>query len=152
MTILNIPEGDAFQDDNNQQDAFQLGLNVDTDSQPFVVHTRMLAPFFNDLTPQNFQSQGLFIGTGEQENYLKMVIDGNDNDIELLLEVGGLRVAAQSGNFGGANDFIAADTVDLYLVVDPTSFDAVANTVLVDARVALDDGVIQTIDTTRNPR
>ena len=151
LTILNIPNGDAFEVPNDQQDAFQLGLNVDINSQPFVVHTRMLAPFFDNLPPQNFQSQGLFIGTGDQDNYLKMVVDGAGNDIELLLEVDGAKVEAQSGNFGGANDFLAAGTVDLYLVVDPTTFDPVEDTVMVAARLALDDGAMQTIETVEIP-
>ncbi|GAB4118708.1 MAG: hypothetical protein Tsb0027_12300 [Wenzhouxiangellaceae bacterium] len=138
LTIAGITAGDAFTGTNSQDDAFQIGLNVDSNSQPFVVHTRMLAPFFDGLPPQNFQSQGLFIGTGDQDNYLKMVLDGASNDIELLREEAGVNV--QSGNFGGGLSFLAADIIDLYLVVDPASSS-------VDARVALDDGLIQTIAT-----
>jgi len=138
LTIAGITAGDAFTGTNSQDDAFQIGLNVDSNSQPFVVHTRILAPFFDDLPPQNFQSQGLFIGAGDQDNYLKMVLDGASNNIELLREEAGVNV--QSGNFGGGLGYLAADIIDLYLVVDPASSS-------VDARVALDDGLIQTIAT-----
>jgi len=139
LTIAGITAGDAFTGTNSQQDAFQIGLNVDSNSQPFVVHTRMLAPFFDDLSPQNFQSQGLFIGTGDQDNYLKMVLDGASNNIELLLEEAGVN-NSESDNFGDGLGFLAADVIDLYLVVDPVSAS-------VDARVALDDGPIQTLAT-----
>jgi len=151
LSILNVPDGDAFQDTNNQNDAFQVGLNVDSASQPFVVHTRMLAPFFDDLPPQNFQSQGLFIGTGDQNNYLKMVLDGFENSVELLLEADGIRDADNSGNFGGTFDFLAAETIDLYLVVDTSNIDTIAGAVPIDARVALDDGPIQSIATVNIP-
>ncbi|MBS3744332.1 MAG: choice-of-anchor D domain-containing protein [Wenzhouxiangellaceae bacterium] len=144
LTVLDVTEGDAFTSGNSQQDAFQLGLNVDSNSQPFVVHTRMTAPFFDGLVPDNFQSQGLFIGTGDQDNYLKMVLDGASNDVELLLESAGVEDSEASGNFGGASDFLAADVVDFYLVVDPA-------TSSVDARVALDDGPVETLVTLMIP-
>ncbi|MFO7763705.1 MAG: choice-of-anchor D domain-containing protein [Wenzhouxiangellaceae bacterium] len=145
LTVLDVTEGDAFTSGNSQQDAFQLGLNVDSNSQPFVVHTRMIGPFFDGETPQDFQSQGMFIGTGDQDNYLKMVLDGASNDVELLLEVGGANDT--NANFGGTFDFLAAETVDFYLVVDTSNIDTTAGTVPVDARVALDDGAIQSIAT-----
>ncbi|MEE4174814.1 MAG: tandem-95 repeat protein, partial [Xanthomonadales bacterium] len=136
-TLLNVGEGDAFAANNNQTHAFQLGLNVDLSSDPFVVHARLLAPYFDGLAPDNFQSQGIFIGTGDQDNYLKMVLDGLEDDIELLLESGGTTP-------GGTNvgpSFAGSTAVDLYLLVDPVGgVDGTAQ-----AQVSVDGGPLTSV-------
>jgi hypothetical protein len=35
------------------------------------VRTRIVGPF-KGVTPQNYQSMGLFLGTGDQDNYVKI--------------------------------------------------------------------------------
>ncbi|MEL6274494.1 MAG: PKD domain-containing protein, partial [Bacteroidota bacterium] len=72
-----IPEGDALGSLNNQLNAFQLGINVDANSNPFTFRSEIESPFFlvngSATTPVDFQSQGVYIGTGDQDNYLKVV-------------------------------------------------------------------------------
>ncbi|MCI0568248.1 MAG: hypothetical protein L0Z52_08690, partial [Acidobacteria bacterium] len=64
-TVDLVPEGDALGGINTQQYGFQFGLNVSATSGVFTAHTRILAPFAG-LTPQDFQSMGLFLGSGTQ--------------------------------------------------------------------------------------
>ena len=76
VTVDEVSEGDAFGSLNNQEYALQFGLWANpADTGPFFVHTRILAPFAG-LTPQDGQSMGMFVGTGDQDNYAKIVLYG----------------------------------------------------------------------------
>ena len=88
FTIQQVSSGDAIGNLNTQQDAFQFGVNISTVTGPFTVHTRLLAPLFNGQTPQDFQSQGMYIGNGDQDNYLKIVLNANGGNggIQILFE------------------------------------------------------------------
>jgi hypothetical protein len=119
-TLINVDDGDAFEGDNTQTHAFQVGLNVDSGSEPFVVRGRLLAPYFSGASPDFFQSTGIYIGTGDQDNYLKIVFDGQADSAEVLLEVNG---DAPAGiNRGPA--LLASNFVDLFLLVDPATLTA----------------------------
>jgi hypothetical protein len=116
-----VPEGDAFKTNNTQKYGFQFGVNTSSTSKPFTVHTRIQAPFAG-MTPENNQSMGLFIGNGDQDNYVKLVTAANGG-------AGGIEFAKEeSGNFAKRPRADVAmpgpDAVDLFLTVDP-----VANTV-----------------------
>jgi hypothetical protein len=128
LTVSQVPAGDATGSTNTQQYAFQYGVNANpADTGVFTVHTRVDAPFAG-LTPQGNQSLGLYIGTGDQDNYAKVVLTANGGSpgVQFVEEVGGAPVA----------DPVAPlllpgpDFVDLYLTVDPA-----ASTVLVSYRV-----------------
>ena len=41
-----VTAGDAHKDENNQDNGFQFGINVDTNSNPFTIQTRLESPFF----------------------------------------------------------------------------------------------------------
>lgn len=116
--LVTIPttDGDAALGPNNQDNAFQLGVHLDSDSCLTRVHTRLLAPFFGGVAPSGSQSMGLFVGTGDQDNYIKIVIDGN---LTVITEDAGTpsfanylepRITDPSTQF-----------VDLYLTVDPAN-------------------------------
>ncbi|MCB1755127.1 MAG: hypothetical protein KDJ38_06375 [Gammaproteobacteria bacterium] len=118
LTIDNIAAGDAYKSKNTQEYAFQFGINVSSQSPVFTVHSRILAPFAG-LEPGKNQSMGIFIGTGDQDNYLKLVINGTpaDGGLQLLKELNGNNISDQNQ----ADDIFGADAVDLYLEVNPTS-------------------------------
>src|SRR5690606_27068520 len=83
------PAGSARGSANTQQQAFQFGVNVGGRTQPYSAVTSLVAPF-NGLTPQAGQEMGFYLGTGDQDNYLQIVVTGNGGgSIETLLEVGG---------------------------------------------------------------
>ena len=117
FTIDAVSTGDALQSGNDQEYAFQLGVSVDATTGPFTVHTRVEAPYFDSQTPQDCQSMGLFIGTGDQDNYLKIVFGANGG-------VGGVEVVQEDGGLATTWDFadatlLASTFVDLYLSVEP---------------------------------
>jgi hypothetical protein len=123
LTIVNVPAGTAQGAQNNQEYAFQFGVNVDTGSGPFTVQTRMTGPFFNGQTPVDGQSQGLYIGTGDQDNYLKIVLAANNGNggLEVVLEENGVAVSTMFGPDVLETNVLNATTLDLYLRVDPAT-------------------------------
>ena len=80
-----------YQGANNQEFAFQFGIDVDTDSPPFMVHTRLQPPFFGGVAPVDYQAFGLQLGIGDQDNYLKVVFtaNGGAGGVQVLLEMAG---------------------------------------------------------------
>jgi N-acetylneuraminic acid mutarotase len=116
LIVDQVSEGDAFGSFNTQEYAFQFGLSADPAStDTFVVHTRILGPFAG-LTPQDGQSMGLFIGTGDQDNYAKVVVSGTGGGgIAFLSETGGVAAAEISAPLA----LPGPNAIDLYLRVDP---------------------------------
>ena len=84
-------------------------------TDPFTAHTRIIGPFAG-LTPQAEQSMGLFIGTGDQDNYVKIVTSANGawrNQIR--------QGSRRTVSFSTARLVVTMpgpDYVDLYLTVD----------------------------------
>ena len=132
LTVDQVTEGDAFSDFNTQEYGFQFGINVNTTSAPFTVHTRMVNPFAGG-TPINYQSLGFFIGTGDQSNYLKMVINANGGN-------GGIEVGLEQNDAFVGNNYgvgvLGNGNVDLYLSVNPATQE-------VQPRFAVGGGAIQ---------
>ncbi|MBA3423511.1 MAG: hypothetical protein H0U04_03020, partial [Rubrobacter sp.] len=120
VTVDAVPEGDAWRTNNTQKYGFQFGIDAAT-TGTFTAHTRIQAPFAG-MTPENNQSMGLFVGNGDQDNYVKLVTaaNGGAGGIEFGKEV--------SGNFAKRPRADVAmpgrDAVELFLTVDP-----MANTV-----------------------
>jgi hypothetical protein len=117
FSIVATSPGDAYGSMNNQDNAFQFGINGGTKAGPFTVESRMLGPFFNNKTPVDFQSQGIYIGTGDEDNYLKIVLNANEGagGIEVLYENAGHPVSYQYSLTGG----IPTSTLTFYLSVNP---------------------------------
>ena len=116
LSVDQVSEGDAFGSLNTQEYGLQFGLSADPAStDPFFVHTRILTPF-SGLTPLDGQSMGLFVGTGHQDNYAKIVVSGTAGGrIVFFTETAG-EVSPESWTplaMPGPN------YIDLYLRVDP---------------------------------
>ncbi len=116
VTVDNVPDGDPLNGLNSQEYAFQFGVDVDTSSPVFRAHTRVLAAFAG-INAQNFQSMGLFIGTGDQDNYIKLTVntDGPLGGLQFARELNGafdISHEVQSTIYG-------SDSVDLYLEINP---------------------------------
>ncbi|NDK55802.1 malectin domain-containing carbohydrate-binding protein [Pontibacter fetidus] len=119
FTVVNVSSGDALGTQNNQENAFQFGVNVSASTGPFTVRSRMLGSFFNNRAPVNGQSQGLFIGTGDQDNYFSISLNANGG-------VGGIKVIHENGGEPVSYQYLLAagiptSTIDLYLSVDPVA-------------------------------
>jgi N-acetylneuraminic acid mutarotase len=115
-TVDSVPEGDAYLTNNSQQYGFQFG--VDTPATTFTLHTRVLAPFAG-LQPTDFQSMGLFLGNGDQDNYVKLVVaaNGGAGGVQLLKEVAGSVTSEPAASVA----MPGPDHVDLFLTVDPAT-------------------------------
>lgn len=119
LTINAVPDGDAV--DGTQMYAFQLGVDADpANANCFTVHARVTEPF-EGRTPTELQSMGVFVGTGDQDNYAKLVVTGAYG--EGIESHGEIAKAQYHTVFG--EDLPGPDYVDLYLNVNPD-----ANTVL----------------------
>jgi hypothetical protein len=117
-TVDLVAEGDALNGTNTQQYGFQVGVHVTPSTGLFTAHTRVLAPFAG-LTPADFQSMGLFLGTGDQDHYVKAVLVANGG-------TGGVQFGAEISGTFVADPIVALtlpgpDWVDLYLTVDPAA-------------------------------
>lgn len=120
FTDPSVGEGDLYQDENSQVNAFQFGVDVDQSTAPFTVEAQINGPF-NGLSG-NYASQGLFIGTGDQDNYLKLVfnnLDGSPTGFQVLLEEGGTAGTGGENVQQDASGLLDASNIALYLSVDP---------------------------------
>lgn len=112
-TVDQVSEGDAYASLNTQEYGFQVGFVPPAGS--FTAHTRVLGPF-QGLTPQDYQSMGLFIGTGHQDHYAKLVVSANGGagGVEFLKEVSGM----PTGRPQAPVALPGPDAIDLYLTID----------------------------------
>ncbi len=133
FTVEEVTTGDALGTQNNQENAFHFGVNITAEADVFTARTRIMSPFAG-FTPENAESMGMFIGNGDQDNYIKLVTSANDGNggIEFTMEEAG-DFDIQSINA----PILVADHVDLYLVIDP---DPIALTVTA-SYVITTDGV-----------
>lgn len=101
---------------NTQVNGFHFGINVDEFTGPFLARSGLGGLLFNG-TPTAGQSQGVFIGNGDQDNYVKVAVNANSGPgaIEVVHEEDGViqsqNLYPQAGLFSG--------TVTLYFRVDP---------------------------------
>ncbi|GAB3027830.1 Kelch repeat-containing protein [Spirosoma pulveris] len=120
FSVVSVSPGDPYRTLNNQENGFQFGVNVNSSTGPFTARTRMLGPFFNGQAPRYYQSQGIYIGNGDQDNYLKLVLgcDGGQGGLEMLYESNGELI---SNGFYTLPGGLPNSTMDLYLSVDPAT-------------------------------
>src|SRR5262249_27015661 len=94
LTIDFASTGTALGSTNTQKQAFPFGVNVAGPTEKFAGTTRGLSPW-NGLTPQAGQQMGLYIGTGDQDNYVEIALDG-DGSIKVIAEINGAASTASS--------------------------------------------------------
>ncbi len=119
FTIDNVSAGDAQGSLNSQDNAFQLGVNVSSATGVWTLRSSVEAPFFNVRTPVGFESVGIYIGTGDQSNYVKLVMGASGGQI-------GARVVSESGDVVVSDtitpvSFLSALGVQVSLEVDPAA-------------------------------
>ncbi|MDS0295603.1 malectin domain-containing carbohydrate-binding protein [Halogeometricum luteum] len=146
LTVEGVPNGDAYSDTNTQQYGFQFG--VDAPDQPFTVETTVSSFPEN---PENYQSAGLFVGTGDQSNYVKLVAaaDGGTGGVQFAKEVDD-SFESQGVTSDSA---VAGGSPTLRMTVDPTT-DPVPNNGVEEFAVTAEyeiDGETTQVDTTAVP-
>jgi hypothetical protein len=120
FTITDVPGGTSLGSQNDQRYAFQFGAAVDQSNAPFSVEAQMNGPFFDGMTPQDFQSQGIYVGTGDQDNYVKVVLNANGGagGIQVVAEEGG--VVSSSTQYAPSG-LLGASNLKVFLTVDPSA-------------------------------
>ena len=113
LTVEKVGPGTAVGGTNDQTYGFQLGFLPPAGGLDFVVGARVVAPF-NGTTPTPDQEIGLFLGTGDQSEFVRLVVSGT-----------GIRFGSETGGVTGApvEDPVAMPgpaVVDLWLEVDAT--------------------------------
>ena len=121
-TVDEVSSGTSLNETNNQENAFQFGVNLDTNSNPFTVYSKIETPF-NGSAPLAGQSYGIYIGNGDQDNYLQVAImDGTVSGdstygFKVVLEENGVSTSA---TYDVAN-LLQATGVNLYISVNPST-------------------------------
>ncbi|MBQ0786757.1 MAG: HYR domain-containing protein, partial [Oceanihabitans sp.] len=125
-TVDLVTGGDAI--NNNQKNGFQFGLNVDSNSNPFTIHSKIESPFFgisgSQTQPVDHQSYGISFGNGDQDNYLKLVLMNgisnadSEQGLQVLMEDNGVVTV---NNTYDVSNILNAGSVSLYFSIDPTA-------------------------------
>ena len=118
LVIPGVTDSIALGNSNNEVNAFQFGVKVDAATPPFTVSGKIVPPFLG-TPPTNNQQHGIYIGTGDQDNYIKIVlhaVNGNGG-IQVIRENNGTPIIS---TYGFSTLFAAAE-LKLSLSVDPTN-------------------------------
>jgi large repetitive protein len=102
--------GTAYGTTNTQAKAFQFGVNMDQSKGPVTVRSRMLAPYHAHSAGQ---TQGIFIGNGDQDNYLSVNLV--TNGYEVVKEIAGV---AQKTFYALARP---STSLDIYFLINPVN-------------------------------
>jgi chitodextrinase len=122
FTDPDVGAGNPHGSSNTQTNAFLFGVNVDEFTGPFRVRSGLGGLLFNG-TPTASQSQGIFIGNGDQDNYVKVAVHANSGP-------GGIEVVHEEN--GTVISQIVHTAADLFTTNVTLSFlvDPIAGTVL----------------------
>ena len=118
VTVDKVPAGDSLGAANTQKYGFQFGVNATQGTGKFVARTRIVGPFAG-VNPQDNQSMGIFLGNGDQDNYVKLVTNANGGagGVRFQKEVAG----ALSSGRTAALAMPGPSAVNLFLAVDPAA-------------------------------
>jgi hypothetical protein len=123
--LASFPANNGNALNNTQKYAFQFGYKVNSSSPQFSVQTSMIGPFFNGLDKADVTAmhrQGIFIGTGDQDNYLMVALSGNGSGnqegIRVLMENGG---AVAMDNFYPVAGVLNLNALYFYMEVNPAT-------------------------------
>ncbi|MEM6632636.1 MAG: malectin domain-containing carbohydrate-binding protein [Bacteroidota bacterium] len=120
-TDPSVGEGDAFENVNTQKNGFQFPVTVNSNTGPFTILGQINGSFFNGSAPQNFASHGIFMGTGDQDNYVKLTLRNNSGNVafQVLFEDDGVNTSNQLVDV--ASSLLNEAAIELYFAVDPAA-------------------------------
>ena len=137
--IESVSNGDAYQTSNDGEYLFHTGVSLAPTVETFTVKWSV----FNAGTEftGDFQQIGGYIGTGDQNNYLKIVaIEGFDQEIQILLEDNDVVQSVSLINADGLLDLPLDQQIFFEFEIDP-----VAETALPTVSYETGDGNITTV-------
>lgn len=105
---------------NNQLiNSYQFGIDISGASEPVVFRTQMNGNFFNGGSNTEYL-QGVYIGTGDQDNYVLVALvglGGGNGGFRVIRELAGV---VTSTDYPVAN-ILASSVIHLYLQIDPSN-------------------------------
>ncbi|MBC8099477.1 MAG: hypothetical protein H7Y11_08535, partial [Armatimonadetes bacterium] len=119
FTVDFTTAGDATGAANTQQNAFQMGVDVDQNSAPFYVETQLDAPFFSTM-PTNGQLQGMTIGTGDQSTFVRLALvpNGGAGAIQVTYEADDAQVYSALYDTAITGNLLGQSGIVLRLYID----------------------------------
>ncbi|HEX2100497.1 MAG TPA: hypothetical protein VHF69_07530, partial [Candidatus Synoicihabitans sp.] len=119
FTLAEAGAGTARGGANSQKDAYHFGFNSDEFTTPYRLTVRLSGPFFAS-NPTGNQTHGIYVGTGDQDNYLSFAVHarGGLGGLEVVQEEGGTIVAETIYSLDGLADL---STIDLSFTIDPVA-------------------------------
>lgn len=116
FTDPTVGAGNPHGSSNTQMNAFHFGVTVDEFCGPYLASSGLGGLLFNG-TPTAAQSQGIFIGNGDQDNYVKVAVNANSGPgaIEVVHEENGTIQSQVLHPAAG----LFSDDVTLYFRIDP---------------------------------
>ena len=121
VLVQSVAEGSAHGTRNTQLDALQFGVMPGDDVHRFRIDTVVDNPFDAIPAPANYQNFGIYIGTGDQDHYLKLVAGHNNGpSFEVLTENMPSIVSQRygAGIYGPNVGLTPLDTISLSMEVD----------------------------------
>lgn len=118
FTVQDVPTGTALNGSNSQKYGFQFGVKT-AGTSSFTVKSAMMPQYFNN-SPQGDQSQGIYIGTGDQDNYLSVALVANGG-------LGAIRVTSEASGIASTQLFSLSEplptskVIRFYITVDATT-------------------------------
>lgn len=117
-----VANGTAFGSANTQKNGFQFGANVSINTGAFTITAQINGPFFNGSLPQPNAAQGIQMGAGDQDNFIRLVVSQGEGDasvpgFEVQFENNGSVANSQKLDVPG---LLNADAIVLYLSVNPS--------------------------------
>ena len=119
FTVAEAGAGFALASSRSQKDAYQFAVNSDEFTTPFVVTGRLSGPFFANA-PTASQRQGIYVGTGDQDNFVWVALhaNGGAGGLEVVHEVSGSVVSQVMYPLSGLTTH---STIDLSFAIDPAA-------------------------------
>ena len=121
LTINGVTQSSALEAQNDQQDALQFGIDVNSTSGSFIVHVRMAGDVLGNPMPTDGRSVGAYIGTGDQDNYLKFVVVATPNGPELTIVHENNANAETITPLPNITALTQLVNLDLYFLIDPAA-------------------------------
>lgn len=120
LTLDESTAGTALNSINTQESAYQFGFNAGEATSTFTAMTSLLSPF-SGLTPNAGEQAGMFLGTGDQDNYVQLAVTGTASgqiQLQLISEFDATATTLATSAPISASD---VEFVELFLSLDPTT-------------------------------
>ena len=119
LTIDGVTQTSAFEGQNDQENALQFGIDVNSTSGAFIIHVRMAGDVFGSIIPTDGRSIGAYIGTGDQDNYLMFAAVATSSGPELTLVHENNAVAETLTPLPNITSLTQLVNLNLFFLVDP---------------------------------